>query len=125
MKKSKKATRSIKPVGRSPVIAVRVPEPLHQRIKKVAGDREQSMSETMADLITKGLDWTEAFGEHQTFFRGEREKVRQLLKGDIKAGLLERGWTIVHHAKDGVGIDLFAPPEAGFPKSGFLTPGRD
>jgi hypothetical protein len=57
--KSKKAAprKSIKPIGRSPVIAVRVPARLHERITKSAKDNGRSMSEEMAWLIQAGLDW--------------------------------------------------------------------
>lgn len=121
MKKSKarKATpRPVRPV--TPVIAVRVPAPLHARITITAELRGQSLSETMAQLITQGLDWSEAFGDHREFFQRQREEVRRLLAGDIKAGLLARGWTIVRDSKGGAPVELFAPPEAGFPRSAFI-----
>jgi hypothetical protein len=70
MRKSKKATRSIKPIGRNPVIAVRVPAPLHERIVKSANDNDRSMSEEMAALIQRGFDWDLA----------------------LEAGLLDRGF---------------------------------
>ena len=61
MKKPKKAARSIRPLGRSPVIAVRVPGPLYERITKSAKDNGRSMSEEMAALIQRGFDWTDAY----------------------------------------------------------------
>jgi hypothetical protein len=100
MKKSKKsatgvrrpARRSIKPTGRSPVIAVRVSGPLYERIKATAESREQSMSETMADLINKGLEWTEGFGDHLSFFRREREEVQRMIVADIRKAMKAKGW---------------------------------
>ena len=119
MKKAKKAARSIKPVGRNPVIAVRVPEPLHERIKTAADVGGQSMSETMATLIQNGLDWKEAFGDRVSMLRQAREDVRRIATADLKARLLAEGWAIVHDGKTGAA--LFAPPEAGVARSGFLA----
>jgi len=61
MKKPKKAKRSFKPTGRLPVLAIRVPEPLRERIKKSAELHKRNLSEEAMDLIQRGLDWNKAF----------------------------------------------------------------
>jgi hypothetical protein len=96
MKKSKRATsrKSIKPIGRSPVITVRVNGRLYDRITKSAKDNKRPMSEEMAALIQRGFDWNDAF----------------------EAGLLAKGFQRLHGSSPPQWVKL--PEET--PK-GFLT----
>jgi hypothetical protein len=56
---AKSATR--RPLGRNPVIAVRVPPPLHQEIAEDAKASERTMSEEMATLLRQALDHRKRF----------------------------------------------------------------
>jgi hypothetical protein len=47
---------SRRPKGRSPVIAVRVPPPLHEEIKTSAAAAEHTMSEEMQQLLRSALE---------------------------------------------------------------------
>jgi hypothetical protein len=119
MKKAKKAARSIKPLGRNPVISVRISQPLHDRITATAAARGQSMSETMADLLRTGLDWQQAFGDRMAWFKREREEISRILDGDLKAGALSRGWTTVYGPG---GLECLAPPGSLAKQTHWLTP---
>jgi hypothetical protein len=116
VKKAKKAARSIKPLGRNPVIAVRVPEPLHARIKAAADAGGQSMSETMAALIQNGLDWNAAFADRVTMLRQARQQLREMLANDLKAAMRAKGWVRRH------GSPYWVDPEALAQRSGFIDP---
>jgi hypothetical protein len=61
MKKSRKVARSINPIERYPVIAVRVSRPLYRSIVKSAKDNDRTMSQEMAALLHEGLSWRLAF----------------------------------------------------------------
>jgi hypothetical protein len=56
---AKSATR--RPLGRNPVIAVRVSPPLHQEIAADAKASERTMSEEMAALLRQALDHRKRF----------------------------------------------------------------
>ena len=47
---------SRRPKGRSPVIAVRVPPPLHEEIKVSAAAAQHTMSEEMQQLLRSALE---------------------------------------------------------------------
>jgi len=53
---------SIRPV-RSPVIAIRVPKPVHDEIQRAAKKAGMTMSEYVAQLITRGQEWQDVIGE--------------------------------------------------------------
>ena len=54
--------------GRSPVIAVRVPAPLHKRIIDSAKASGRSMSEEMASLLERGFQWQAMLAKLERLF---------------------------------------------------------
>ena len=90
-KKAKKAARSIKPIGRSPVISVRVPAVLHAAIVKSAKDSNRSLSEEMASRLQRSFEWDLA----------------------LQAGLLDRGFQLQHGAVRWVRASDLATAAAG------------
>lgn len=58
----KKAARPTKPVGRNPVIAGRVPEPLYEKIKAAAAASGRSMSEELAWRVEQAFNTDEVLG---------------------------------------------------------------
>ena len=116
MKKSKKAARVIGRVGRNPVIAVRVPPPLHHRITESAKASGRSMSEEMAALITRGFEWPDALRDHLATLLAQDE-MRRMVEGNfnLEAEMRRRGWAPLH------GSPYWIPPEAA-PPSGFVDP---
>ena len=56
MKKSAKTGRAIRP-SRSPVLPIRVPQPIYDELKKAAKTAGMTMSEYVNRLITNGQEW--------------------------------------------------------------------
>jgi hypothetical protein len=115
MKKSKKATRVIGRIGRNPVIAVRVPPPLHHRITESAKASGRSMSEEMAALLTRGFEWQDAFGDRVEMLSKAQDEINQMVRGNLEAEMRRKGWKPVH------GSPYWIDPEAA-PKSGWVDP---
>jgi hypothetical protein len=115
MKKSKKAARVIGRVGRNPVIAVRVPPPLHHRITESAKASGRSMSEEMAALITRGFEWKDALRDQLAKIIAGRDETRRMDDGNLEAEMRRRGWAPLH------GSPYWIPPEAAPPR-GFVDP---
>ena len=78
--------------GRNPVIAVRVPPALHQRITKVAQDDNRSMSEVMADLLARAFDWHDAFGDRVSMLKQAKAELEQMITVNFDVEALRRGW---------------------------------
>ena len=91
MKKSKKAARVIGRVGRNPVIAVRVPPPLHHRITESAKASGRSMSEEMAALITRGFEWQDAFRDRLAMLLQAQDEMRRMVEGNLEAEMRRHG----------------------------------
>lgn len=78
----KKPGVSRRPKGRSPVIAVRVPPPLHEEIKVSAAAAQHTMSEEMQQLLRTALDYRKRF-PHSTVVQAiENATLTFLLTGD-------------------------------------------
>jgi ribbon-helix-helix CopG family protein len=115
MKKSKTAARVIGRVGRNPVIAVRVPAPLHHRITEMAKDSGRSMSEVMADLIARSFDWNAAFGDRVEMLKQAKAEMDRMVQGNFDIEMRRRGWT------PRLGTPYWLPPGVA-PQSGFIDP---
>jgi hypothetical protein len=63
-----------KKIGRRPVIAVRVREPLYNRIVEAARVSGRSMSDEMAVLLERGFELTDSHGNRKQQFQ-ERSDV--------------------------------------------------
>src|SRR6476646_3429356 len=100
MKKSKGAARRIGRVGRNPVIAVRVPAPLHHRITESAKTSGRSMSEEMAWLLARSFEWQEAFGDRVEMLRQAQADVDRMVRGNLEAEMRRRGWRPRHGSPD-------------------------
>jgi hypothetical protein len=112
MKKSKKAARPIGRVGRNPVIAVRVPPALHQRIAKAAQDDGRSMSEVMSDLLARAFDWHDAFGDRVEMLKQAKAEIDRMVQGNFDIEMRRRGWAPL------LGTPYWLPPGIA-PPSGF------
>jgi hypothetical protein len=94
-----------------PVIAVRVPAPLHRRIQKEAKRAGVPMSELMASLINSAFEWQAVFGERAQM----RDEIRRVENEAVEATLRRKNWK-----KDQEG--RWAPPEVhGFEAGGFKS----
>jgi hypothetical protein len=88
--------RLAKPKGRSPVIAGRVPESLHQQIREAAKRSGRSMSEELA--------WRAAMSF----------EIERVAEDELEGAMRRKGWRRVH------GTSFWAPPGV-LPKSGFVS----
>jgi hypothetical protein len=79
--------KRIKPAGRNPVIAVRVPESLQKRIKDAAKRSGKSMSEEMAWLLARGFEWQDAFGDRKKMLKEAEVSINQLTLENVEAKL--------------------------------------
>jgi hypothetical protein len=101
--------KSIRPVGRSPTIYVRVAQPLHQRIRASARRSKRTMSEEMATLLANAFDWQDAFGDVKSFLAESKRMTRDNLQAEMR----RQGWTPL------VGSPYWLPPGA-VPTSRFV-----
>lgn len=115
MKKSKATARPIGRVGRNPVIAVRVPAPLHQRIVESAKTSGRSMSEEMAALLAHGFEWQDAFGDRMKMLDAAKVEIGRMVSGNLEAELRRQGWRPLH------GSPYWMPPGVA-PQEGFTGP---
>jgi hypothetical protein len=76
-----------KPIGRAvkkPVIAVRVPAPLHQRIVKSAKRNGRCMSEEMAALLEAAFAWQDAHGDRVRMLQEAKAQCERLVSEQLK-----------------------------------------
>ena len=111
MKKPAGKGRSRRPAGRSPVIAVRVSEPLYRQIKDKAKQSRATMSETMARLLKRAFEWDETFAEPKRLSAELLERQKENLKADLIAEMRRQGWTPL------LGTPYWLPPEVA-PREG-------
>jgi hypothetical protein len=105
----------------TPVIAVRVSEVLHLRIKAAAAQSGRSMSEEMAWLLENGFEWQQALGDRDTMLEKARqllheaiEQARRIPEDALELRLRRQNWR-----PDGKGG--WRPPEVhGLPADGFV-----
>jgi hypothetical protein len=100
--------------GRDPVIAVRVPEPLHRRITAEAKRTGQSMSELMADLLGRGFEWQDAFGDRYQMLKEANATAKQIAADQLEAEMRRHGWNRLW------GTPYWLPP-GSMPESGFIV----
>jgi hypothetical protein len=116
MKKSVKKTGgggSIRP-ARSPVIAIRVPEPVHGGIVRAAKEAGMTMSEYVAQLITRGQEWQDAIGDARKLLHQTKIEAKRIVSSTLETELRHRNWK--RNEKG-----WWAPPEVhGFPADGFI-----
>src|SRR5262245_8140580 len=96
MKNPNTATRSIRPMGRTPVISGRVHESLHRRIAAAAKVNGRTMSEELAALATEALEYRDKYGSAETRRAVEWLALSFVMAGEHAAkekGLSPSGWT--------------------------------
>jgi hypothetical protein len=94
MKKSMKRTPRPSRLH-TPVIAVRTPQALYDKVKALADESGATMSETIAALLEKGfksVDYEDAFGSVADLMRQAKANARNT----EKAALMARGWKPIH-----------------------------
>ena len=101
MKKPAGKGRSRRPPGRTPVIAVRAPALLYRQIKDAAKQSGQTMSETMAMLLTRAFEWDATFAETKRL----SAEFQQRMKSDLKMEMRRQGWRPLR------GSPYWLPPE--------------
>jgi hypothetical protein len=109
MKISAKTGRSIRP-PRSPVLAIRIPAPVYGEIKKAAKTAGMTLSEYVAQLITRGQEWQETIGEARRLLA----ESKRIIDDNLKAEMRRQGWVPLH------GSPYWLPPGA-VPTSGFIN----
>jgi hypothetical protein len=112
MKKLKTA-RPIGRIGRNPVIAVRVPPPLHHRITESAKTSGRSMSEEMSFLLARAFEWQQAFGDRVEMLDQAKAEIDRMVRGNLEAEMRRAGWKPLH------GTPYWSRPGAA-PPSGFV-----
>jgi hypothetical protein len=106
--------RSIKPLGRNPVIAVRVAPPLHRRITEEAKRAGQSMSEYMADALGRSFEWQSAFGDRHKMLKEAAVEAKRITSDTLEAEMKRAGWRRLW------GTPYWLPP-GSVPQSGFIA----
>ena len=116
MKKAvKKSGGSIRP-ERSPVIAIRVPAPLHQAITKTAKASGVTMSEYVAQLIARGQEWQGLIDSARNVLSQANAEAKRMVDSALEAELRRRNW------KRNAATGSWTPPEVhGLPPDGFIA----
>lgn len=113
MKKPRKTSGGAIRPARSPVIAIRVPTPVHAAITKAAKDAGLTISEYVARLIARGEEWTAAIGDASNLLAQARAEARRIVGSTLEAEHRRHNWK--RNEKG-----WWAPPEAhGLPANGF------
>jgi hypothetical protein len=102
--------------SRTPVIAGRVPESLHQQIKQAAKRSGRTMSDELAFCVVMRFEWEKAFGDIKKML-AEHERV---LERDLLAYLRAKGWRSVA----GPNGNFWVPPEVPIPQLSVQMPDR-
>jgi hypothetical protein len=112
--KSTRQPRPIKPIGRSPVVAIRVPAPLHARITAEAKRAGMSMSEFMAGQLWRSFEWQDAFNDRVAMLKEAAAESKRVIAGNLEAEMRRQGWSRLH------GTEYWLPPGM-VPRSGFIA----
>jgi Arc-like DNA binding domain len=113
----RKAGRPRKPEGRSPVIAGRVPESLHQKIKDASEASGRSMSEEIAWRVEMSFEWERLFADINTMRKKAETDLEKMERGNTIAALHRLGWTKIVGTQHGM---VWIPPgQQKMPRSGF------
>ncbi len=120
-KSRKRARAAAKESRRTRVIAVRVPESLHERIAESAKLAERSMREEMEWLLARCFEWRDTFGEREKMLEDARKTVqeasaqaRRIVPERLIAELRKANW------KKEADTGKWVPPEVhGLPPNGF------
>ena len=111
-------TRPSKPKGRNPVIAGRVPEPLHQQIKQAARASGRSMSEEMAWRVERSFEWEKQFGEikktldeHEAQLKKSMQDHEAMLDRGAEAYLRSKGFSPVQDRDGKIWVGPGMPQE--------------
>jgi hypothetical protein len=113
MKKSAKTGRSIRP-PRSPVLAIRVPQPVYGELKKAAKIAGMTLSDYVQQLITNGKEWRDAFGNARKLMQWANTEARRTVRGALETELRRRNWKRNEKGH-------WEPPEVhGYPPNGFI-----
>jgi hypothetical protein len=115
MRKATKGTpRPIR--SQTPVIAVRTPQALYEKVRALAEESGATMSETIAALLEKGfkaVDYEDAFGSIADLMRQAKANARNT----EKAALMARGWK-PEHGRPGhwvePGVEYVFPGDPGY-----------
>jgi hypothetical protein len=110
----------------TPVIAVRVSELLHLRIRAAAAQSGRSMSEEMAWLLENGFQWQQALGDRDKMLEQARqllheasENAKRIPQDALELRMRQQNWREIH---DGVGGVWVSPKRHGLPPNGFISP---
>jgi hypothetical protein len=93
---SKTQARSVRPLGRTPVISGRVHESLHRRIQEAAKVSGRTMSEELSALAVEALGYRDRFGSGETRRAIEWLTSTFVMTGEHAAqekGISKRRWT--------------------------------
>jgi hypothetical protein len=117
----KKLRKAVRPRDPQPVIAVRVPASLHQRITRAAKRSGRTMSDEMAHLLALGFEMQDAFGDRLQIIREANAQAAQIQRSALEAALRRANWRRLG------GTPYWLPPEAhGLPPNPqWLDPSAD
>src|SRR5438874_6213047 len=95
MKKSAKKTgRSIRP-ARSPVLAIRIPAPIYDELKKAAKTAGATLSEYVAQLIIRGQEWQETIGDARKLLAQAKAEADRIPKAALEAEMRRQNWRLI------------------------------
>jgi hypothetical protein len=114
-KSTKRSGRSIRP-ERSPVIAIRVPAPLHEEVSKAAKAAGRTISEHMAEIVARGQEWQGLINEARNVLQQANAEAKRIVRGTLETELRRRNW------KREADTGKWVPPEVhGYPPDGFIA----
>jgi hypothetical protein len=100
-----KLQKSRRPLGRNPVVAVRVPPPLREEIIARAKDAERTMSAEVEELLRAAIDARKRFPDSTVAWAVEAMTLAFLLAGDRYArenGIHEPWWDNLESRRNAV-----------------------
>ena len=115
MRRSRKKTAgsAIRP-ARSPVLAIRVPAPVLDDIKRAAATAGMTISDYAAQLIMRGQEWQEVIGDARGLLQQAKAEAKRLVNSTLETELRRLNWRPEH------GTGKWLPPEVhGLPPNGF------
>jgi hypothetical protein len=101
MKKKKLGRPPGRKAPERPVVSARVPEALYREIKEAAAAAGRTMGEELVWRAQRAAEWTEAFGELESWQTKNRDQTAEILRGNLENAMLANNWKRVPGAKYG------------------------
>lgn len=96
------------------VIAIRIPAPALDEIKKEATAASMSISDYTQQLITRGREWQSAIGEARNLLQTANAEAKRIVSSKLEGELRRRNWRLEHDTGKWVPPGVHQLPADGF-----------